>query len=79
MLIDLAQRGSGKINDGLVEKPSVAAILQIAQRGLGEGNGSATTVDGLCEDFGLALGADFLGDLFAFASLWETFARARMC
>jgi hypothetical protein len=39
-----------------------AAVLHVAQRGLGEGDGSATTVDRLLEELGFAFSADLLGD-----------------
>src|SRR6516225_1603685 len=74
ILIDLGQRRGAKIADRPVQKTLVPAIIQITQRGFGEGSGSATTVDGLSEDFGLALGADLLGDLFVVSA--STFLNA---
>ena len=59
------ERRGAKISDDWVEKPLAAAVLQIAQRSFGERAGSATTVDGLGENFGLALRADFFGELLS--------------
>src|SRR5262249_40407390 len=71
-LIDLCERRSAKIADDLMEKAFITALLNIAQRGFGEGSRSATTVDGLSEDFGLALCSDFLRDFLVVSSSAST-------
>src|SRR5215470_8321495 len=56
------RRGAEMLDDGFKES-LVPAALKIAQRGTGERNGSATTVDGFGEDFALTLRADFFRGL----------------
>src|SRR5262249_14663011 len=68
VLIDLCERGSAEIADNLIEKPLAATVLQIAQRGFREAHRSATTVDSLGEDFGLALCPDFIRDFLVVSS-----------
>ena len=59
-----SMRASGVLAmaDDRIEEALATTLLEIAQRRLGKGRGSATTVDGFGEELGLTLGADLFRD-----------------
>src|SRR5882762_5861712 len=59
VLVDLGEWCGTEMLDDRLKEPLVAAVLQIAHGCAREGSCSATTVDGLGKDLGLAFRFDF--------------------